>query len=217
MSNCLTCNTRDMTRERLFSNSCLFSCWFPFCIQNMMFVCLFCIHFSSASAHIPFSSFSLSCCLFLFNRDLAARNCLVAENNLVKISDFGMSRQQDDGVYATEGGLRQIPVKWTAPEALNYGNATTASALHNQKHPSLSANSQLKTDSLCQCCPMLVFSGRYTTESDVWSFGILLWETFSMGMTPYTSMTNQQTRDEVEKGKDTHRAPGGKFLRLHCA
>uniref|UniRef100_A0A3P8T695 Tyrosine-protein kinase n=1 Tax=Amphiprion percula TaxID=161767 RepID=A0A3P8T695_AMPPE len=92
--------------------------------------------------------------------DLAARNCLVAEHNVVKISDFGMSRQQDDGVYSAEGGLRQIPVKWTAPEALNY---------------------------------------RYTTDSDVWSFGILLWETFSMGMTPYTSMTNQQTRDEVEK------------------
>ncbi|GLD58406.1 tyrosine-protein kinase Fes/Fps-like protein [Lates japonicus] len=96
------------------------------------------------------------------HRDLAARNCLVAENNVVKISDFGMSRQQDDGVYSAEGGLRQIPVKWTAPEALNYG--------------------------------------RYTTESDVWSFGVLLWETFSMGMTPYTSMTNQQTRDEVERG-----------------
>uniref|UniRef100_A0AAX7SU56 Tyrosine-protein kinase n=1 Tax=Astatotilapia calliptera TaxID=8154 RepID=A0AAX7SU56_ASTCA len=97
------------------------------------------------------------------HRDLAARNCLVAEGNVVKISDFGMSRQEDDGVYSAEGGLRQIPVKWTAPEALNYG--------------------------------------RYTTESDVWSFGILLWETFSMGMTPYTSMTNQQTREEVEKAR----------------
>ncbi|XP_042268969.1 tyrosine-protein kinase Fes/Fps isoform X1 [Thunnus maccoyii] len=96
------------------------------------------------------------------HRDLAARNCLVAEHNVVKISDFGMSRQQDDGVYSAEGGLRQIPVKWTAPEALNYG--------------------------------------RYTTDSDVWSFGVLLWETFSMGMTPYASMTNQQTRDEVERG-----------------
>ncbi|XP_054468458.1 tyrosine-protein kinase Fes/Fps [Anoplopoma fimbria] len=96
------------------------------------------------------------------HRDLAARNCLVAEHNVVKISDFGMSRQQDDGVYSAEGGLRQIPVKWTSPEALNFG--------------------------------------RFTTESDVWSFGVLLWETFSMGMTPYTSMTNQQTRDEVEKG-----------------
>ncbi|XP_015229343.1 PREDICTED: tyrosine-protein kinase Fes/Fps isoform X2 [Cyprinodon variegatus] len=96
------------------------------------------------------------------HRDLAARNCLVAERNVVKISDFGMSRERDDGVYSAEGGLRQIPVKWTAPEALNYG--------------------------------------RYTTQSDVWSFGVLLWETFSMGMTPYTSMNNQQTRDEVERG-----------------
>ncbi|XP_056268687.1 tyrosine-protein kinase Fes/Fps isoform X2 [Pseudoliparis swirei] len=96
------------------------------------------------------------------HRDLAARNCLVAEHNVVKISDFGMSRQQEDGVYSAEGGLRQIPVKWTSPEALNYG--------------------------------------RFTTESDVWSFGVFLWEAFSMGMTPYTSMTNQQTREEVEKG-----------------
>ncbi|CAL8351203.1 unnamed protein product [Merluccius merluccius] len=96
------------------------------------------------------------------HRDLAARNCLVGERHVVKISDFGMSREQEDGVYSAAGGLRQIPVKWTAPEALNYG--------------------------------------RYTTESDVWSFGVVLWETFSRGMTPYTSMTNQQTREEVERG-----------------
>ncbi|XP_061671173.1 tyrosine-protein kinase Fes/Fps isoform X1 [Syngnathoides biaculeatus] len=96
------------------------------------------------------------------HRDLAARNCLVTEQHVVKISDFGMSRQQEDGVYSAEGGLRQIPIKWTAPEALNYG--------------------------------------RYTTESDVWSFGVLLWEVFSMGMIPYTSMSNQQVREEVDKG-----------------
>ena len=85
------------------------------------------------SAYTPLTSFSL-CYVVFFQRDLAARNCLVAENNLVKISDFGMSRQQDDGVYSTEGGLRQIPVKWTAPEALNYGTLRLPLACsHDQK------------------------------------------------------------------------------------
>ncbi|XP_006523708.1 tyrosine-protein kinase Fer isoform X3 [Mus musculus] len=95
------------------------------------------------------------------HRDLAARNCLVGENNTLKISDFGMSRQEDGGVYSSSG-LKQIPIKWTAPEALNYG--------------------------------------RYSSESDVWSFGILLWETFSLGVCPYPGMTNQQAREQVERG-----------------
>ncbi|NWH48350.1 FES kinase, partial [Fregata magnificens] len=96
------------------------------------------------------------------HRDLAARNCLVTEKNTLKISDFGMSREEEDGIYASTAGMKQIPVKWTAPEALNYG--------------------------------------RYSSESDVWSFGILLWEAFSLGAIPYTNLSNQQTREAVEQG-----------------
>ena len=62
-------------------------------------------------------------CVCVCVRDLAARNCLVGEGSVLKISDFGMSRQEDDGIYSSSG-LKQIPIKWTAPEALNYGNTS---------------------------------------------------------------------------------------------
>ncbi|XP_047100645.1 tyrosine-protein kinase Fer-like [Schistocerca piceifrons] len=57
------------------------------------------------------------------HRDLAARNCLIGQNNIVKISDFGMSREEEE--YIVSDGMKQIPIKWTAPEALNFGKYTS--------------------------------------------------------------------------------------------
>lgn len=36
--------------------------------------------------------------------------------------------------------------------------------------------------------PESIFDSVYTLESDVWSYGILLWETFSLGTSPYPGM-----------------------------
>ena len=71
----------------------------------------------------------------------------------MQISDFGMSRDlQAENYYITRGGY--IPVKWTAPETLNYK--------------------------------------KYSTASDVWSFGCLMYEIWSLGHKPYEGYTNSQ-------------------------
>uniref|UniRef100_T1GH56 Protein kinase domain-containing protein n=1 Tax=Megaselia scalaris TaxID=36166 RepID=T1GH56_MEGSC len=55
----------------------------------------------------------------LYYRDLAARNVLVADNNIVKIADFGLARLIKEDEYEARVGAR-FPIKWTAPEAANY-------------------------------------------------------------------------------------------------
>lgn len=97
----------------------------------------------------------------LLHRDLAARNILVMREDLVKISDFGLSRLQD--YYKLEESNRFLPVKWYALESLLYG--------------------------------------RFTTKSDVWSFGVTMWEIFSNIQTPYVDMTSSEVTKFLADGR----------------
>lgn len=101
------------------------------------------------------------------HRDLAARNCLVDVKDRVKISDFGMSRIENE-YCTTESG--PIPLMWTAPEAIK---------------------------------------GTYTSKSDVWSFGILMWEVFSKGMNPYPDLDPAENLLEKLESGYRMKAPEG--------
>lgn len=80
--------------------------------------------------------------ILLSIKDLAARNVLVDDRLTCKIADFGLSRWLSGGYgeqeYTTKNGGK-IPIRWTAPEAINFY--------------------------------------KYTAASDVWSFGVVVWET----------------------------------------
>lgn len=47
------------------------------------------------------------------HRDLAARNVLVSDDNMAKVSDFGLTKEA-----SSTQDTAKLPVKWTSPEAL---------------------------------------------------------------------------------------------------
>ncbi|XP_077200763.1 BDNF/NT-3 growth factors receptor isoform X8 [Paroedura picta] len=97
------------------------------------------------------------------HRDLATRNCLVGENLLVKIGDFGMSRDVYSTDYYRVGGHTMLPIRWMPPESIMYR--------------------------------------KFTTESDVWSLGVVLWEIFTYGKQPWYQLSNNEVIECITQGR----------------
>ncbi|XP_070578704.1 tyrosine-protein kinase receptor TYRO3-like isoform X2 [Ptychodera flava] len=98
------------------------------------------------------------------HRDLAARNCMLDENLVAKIADFGLTRKlYNEGNYYRMGHVARVPVKWMALESLG--------------------------------------ENIYTTSTDVWSFGVVMWEIFTRGKTPYRGIHNHDIHEFLQRGR----------------
>uniref|UniRef100_A0A665UTY9 non-specific protein-tyrosine kinase n=1 Tax=Echeneis naucrates TaxID=173247 RepID=A0A665UTY9_ECHNA len=62
----------------------------------------------------------------MVHRDIAVRNVLVASPDCVKLGDFGLSRYIEDEEYY-KASVTRLPIKWMAPESINFRRFTTAS------------------------------------------------------------------------------------------
>ncbi|EHB08315.1 High affinity nerve growth factor receptor, partial [Heterocephalus glaber] len=103
----------------------------------------------------------------MVHRDLATRNCLVGQGLVVKIGDFGMSRDIYSTDYYRVGGRTMLPIRWMPPESILYR--------------------------------------KFTTESDVWSFGVVLWEIFTYGQQPWYQLSNAEAIECITQGRELER------------
>ncbi|KAE9555484.1 hypothetical protein FO519_001339 [Halicephalobus sp. NKZ332] len=102
------------------------------------------------------------------HRDIAARNCLVSNPRCVKLSDFGMSKLlEEEQVYTSSSG--KLPIKWMAPESLNFR--------------------------------------KFTTQSDVYSLGVCVWEILMHGVKPWQGIRNHDVIKKIEAGEILSRPP----------
>lgn len=99
------------------------------------------------------------------HQDLAARNVMLAEGLVCKLSGFGSVQAISAGIYEAHPGIK-VPIKWTALEVIMYS--------------------------------------YFTIKSDVWSFGIVMYELVTRGRLPYTGMNNSQV---VQSLKNNYRMP----------
>lgn len=114
---------------------------------------LYCTQLSSALKYLHANRF--------VHRDIAARNVLVSSPQCVKLADFGLSRALDyDAIYTASRG--KLPIKWLAPESVNYR--------------------------------------QFSMASDVWMFGVCMWEILSIGVKPWIGIPNADVITHIEQG-----------------
>ncbi|XP_076382319.1 vascular endothelial growth factor receptor 1 [Megalopta genalis] len=94
--------------------------------------------------------------------DLAARNILLADDNVVKICDFGLAKSMyKEEIYKKKSDC-PLPIKWLAIETMK--------------------------------------DRIFSTQSDIWSFGIVLWEFFTLAETPYPGMETNIVYQKLIEG-----------------
>jgi serine/threonine protein kinase len=116
----------------------------------------------------------------IVHRDLAARNCMLdTDKRIVKVTDFGLSR------------------------------VLTRSKLYSENddyvYIYISGNQQQKLPYRWTAIECFVDEPLFSEKTDVWAFGVLIWEIFARDKEPYGKMKIMEVKKFLESGERLER------------
>ena len=124
----------------------------------------------------------------MVHRDLAVRNILLTKENVCKVSDFGLTRD----IYIDEAYWKKGSGKCKYSWCLVWYFIV----VNNISVPIKWMAPESLTDHI------------YTTKSDVWGYGILLWELVTLGSSPYPGIRPDQLFTLLKYGYRMSRPQG---------
>ncbi|XP_017107727.2 uncharacterized protein Tie [Drosophila bipectinata] len=159
----------------------------------------------------------------IVHRDLAARNVLLDHNGMCKICDFGMSidldaermrKEQEKNAandilrsnaqkFKFDFGSRYILQHWQHTFGQGHGPGhCSKDHAHGEKkshhgHDTIGKRHALP---IRWMAPESLQYHMFTTETDIWAFGIVLWEIATLGSTPYSQLTGREVIRRVPQG-----------------
>lgn len=102
----------------------------------------------------------------IIHKDIAARNCLLGDGHVLKLSDNALSRDLFPSDYHCLGDNENRPIKWLPVEAIAQKN--------------------------------------YSRASDVWSFGVFLWELMTRSQQPFADIDPFEMEGYILEGYRLH-------------
>ncbi|XP_055687328.1 probable serine/threonine-protein kinase ndrC isoform X3 [Lutzomyia longipalpis] len=144
----------------------------------------------------------------IVHRDLAARNVLLDHNGVCKICDFGMSIDLDKSkriqtLYSRKTNLRRSHSSNRCGESrFRFQPFSTL----DTKFGICRSESQTCGTKMRPALPIRWMAPEalqyhiFSTETDVWAFGIVVWEIATLGCTPYPNLSGREVVRSVPAG-----------------
>lgn len=118
------------------------------------------------------------------HRDVACRNCLVNSSRVAKLADFGMTRPMYENDYYRFNKKGECGRWCDGPSRRIHVIAFSSSGMLPVRW----------------MAPESLSDGLFTPMSDVWSYGVLLYEMITFGSFPFQGLSNNQVLEHVKAG-----------------